>query len=815
MQTLWQDLRYSVRMLLKKPGFMLIAALTLSLGIGASTVVFSLVATIVYPPLPAHEPARVVAIDGVNTRTGMSHLGVSMPDLDDWKARSRSVEQFAALEWPGSLALAGADRPEPVRGMYVSASLFGALGARPIEGRAFSVEEDRPENAGVVIISHGLWRRRFGNDADILGRSLKIEGRFYTVIGVTPPGFELFGAQLFLPLSARPGNWAQNREARDLMVFARLGPGVSATQARAELETIARGLAESYPATNRDIGVRVTPLREWYGGEYKSVAALLFGAVALVLIVACANVAGLLLSRGVERQKEIAVRLALGATRWRIVRQLLTESALLALGGGAIGALLAVWLVDVINLVVPFEWRYHFDVDGNALLFALALSALTALLSGLLPALQASRPDVQEALKEGALKGRRSHRWLNGLVAGDVAVSFLLLVGAGLLLRSAWNFQRIDLGFDPRNTVTMWINMPEYKYRRAREVEAFAAEVSQRWQRLPAVRHAAASHWVGLPQEAGAELGFTVEGAQSRVSGDAPSVLCTAVTEDYFRARGMRLLRGRAFTGADREGAAGVVVVNERLARAFFRDGDALGRQLKLGGRGANRPWLTVVGVSADTRHPNRLELSETPLEIYIPSAQQSFALAWPADAAAMRSVSLLARVYGDPQSLKAALQNEVWAVDREQPVHIVRTMEENVRLESFDKRAMAWVLGSFALVALSLAAIGLYGLLANFVSERTREIGIRLALGAQAENVLGFIVWRGMRLVLLGAALGLLASLALTRWLESMLFGVGAMDPLTFIAIAVLLAGVAFLACWVPARRATKVDPIIALRSE
>jgi putative ABC transport system permease protein len=815
MQTLWQDLRYGARMLLKKPGFILIATLTLGLGIGASTVVFSLVATLVYPPLPAHEPARVVAIDGVNTRTGMSYLGVSLPDLDDWKARSQSVEQFAALEWPGSMALAGADRPELARGVYVSASLFGVLGARPMQGRLFSVEEDRPENAGVVIISHGLWRQRFGNAADVLGRSLKIEGRFYTVIGVMQPGFELFGAQLFLPLSARPGNWAQNREARDLMVFARLGPGVSFTQAQAELETIARGLAQSYPKTNSDIGVRVKSLREWYGGEYKSVAALLFVAVALVLLVACANVAGLLLSRGVERQKEIAVRLALGATRWRIVRQLLVESALLAFGGGAFGALLAVWLVDAINLVVPFQWRYRFGVDGAALFFALALSALTALLSGLLPALQASRPDVQEALKEGALKSRRSHRWLDGLVAGDVAISFLLLVGAGLLLRSAWNFQRIDLGFDPRNTMTMWINMPEYKYRFAREAEAFAAEVLQRWQRLPAVRHAAAAHWVETPQEAGAELGFTVEGAQSRVSGDAPYVLCTAVTEDYFRARGMRLLRGRAFTGADRTGAAGVVVVNELLARTFFSDGDALGRQLKLGGRDANRPWLTIVGVSADTRHPSRLELSETPLEIYIPFAQQSFAQAWPADAAAVRSVNLLARVNGDPQSLKAALQNEVWAVDREQPIHIVRTMEEGVRLESFDKRAMSWVIGSFALVALILAAIGLYGLLANFVSERTREIGIRLALGAQAENVLGFIVWRGMRLVLLGAALGLVAALALTRWLESMLFGVGAMDPLTFISIAGLLAGVAFLACWIPARRAAKVDPMVALREE
>ncbi len=815
MQTLWQDLRFGARMLLKKPGFTLVATLTLTLGIGASTVVFSLVASLVYPPMPANEPARVVAINGVDTQTGQSYLGVSLPDLDDLKARSRSVEQFAALKWPGSLALAGGDRPEALRGMYVSASLFNVLDARPMQGRNFSAGEDRPENATVAIISHGLWQQRFGGAADILGRDLKIEGRFYTVIGVMPPGFELFGAQLFLPLAARPGSDAQNREVRDSLVFARLGPGVSLAQARVELETIARGLAESYPTTNRDIGVKVTAMREWYGGGYKSVAALMFGAVALVLLVACANVAGLLLARGIERQKEIAVRLALGATRWRLVRQLLTESALLALGGGALAVLLASWLVDAINLMVPFEWHLRFGVEGKALFFTLAVSMLTAVLCGLLPALQASRPDLQEALKEGALKSRRSHRWLNGLIAGNVAVSFLLLVCAGLLLRSVWNFQRIDLGFDPRNAVTMWINTLEHKYRRASEVEDFAAEVLQRFQRLPAVRHVAAAHWIGLRQEAGSELGFTVEGAQPQIGDDAPSVLCTAVTEDYFRARGMRLLRGRAFTGADRAGAEGVVIVNERLARAFFPDGDALGRQLKLGGRDNNRPWLTIVGVSADARHPNRLELSETPLDIYIPLAQQSAALAWPADAATMRSISLLARVNGDPQSLKAALQNEVWAVDREQPVHSARTMEENLRLESFDKRAMAWVLGTFAVVALSLAAIGLYGLLANFVNERTREIGIRMALGARAENVLGFMVWRGMRLVLLGAGLGLAAALALTRWLESMLFGVGAADPLTFIVIAGLLVGVAFLACWFPARRATKVNPIIALRCE
>jgi len=609
-----------------------------------------------------------------------------------------------------------------------------------------------------------------------------------------------------------------DRGTRDALVFARLKPGAGAPQAQAELEVIARGLAESYPATNREIGVRVISLREWYGGEYRTVGALLFGAVALLLLVTCANVAGLLLARGVERQKEIAVRLALGATRWQIVRQLLTESMLLALGGGVFGVLLTMWLIEGLNVTIPVEYRWQFAVDGAALWFALAVSMLTALLCGLFPAWQASRPDVHQVLKEGAVKSRRSHRLLNALIVGDVAVSLLLLVCAGLLLRSVWNFQRINLGFDPRNTVTMWLNLPEYKYRRTRDAEAFSADVLQRLQHLPGVRHAAAAHLLDLPGREETGFGFTVAGASPLISGDDPAALCTAVTEDYFAARGMRLLRGRGFTAADRTGAAGAVVVNERLARTFFRDGEALGRQLKLGGRNANLPWLTIVGVIADVRHPNRLELSETPLDLYLPLAQQSFALGWRQDEARMRSISLLARTSGDLQSLKAALPNEVWAVDPEQPIQQIshiRTMEESVRLESFEKRALAWLLGGFALTALGLAAIGLYGLLANFVTERRHEIGIRAALGAQVRDVVRLVVWQGLKPTLLGITTGLAVAFALTRWLESMLFGVNATDPLTFAGVALLLALVALLACWIPARRATKVDPMVALRHD
>jgi len=539
MNALWQDLRYGARMLLKKPGFTLIAVITVALGIGANTTIFSVVAALVYPPLPAADPARVAVVSAVNTQTGMALMGASLPDLEDWRARSQSVEQFAALVWPGMLALAGGERAETVRGLYGSANLFGVLGARPLLGRTFSVDEDKPGNASVAVISHELWQRRFGGEADKLGRTLQIEGRFYSVIGVMPPGFDLFGAQLFLPLAARTGANALNRSARDALVFARLKPGAGAPQAQAELEVIARGLAESYPATNREIGVRVIGLREWYGGEYRTVGALLFGAVALLLLVACANVAGLLLARGVERQKEIAVRLALGATRWQIVRQLLTESMLLALGGGVFGVLLTMWLIEGLNVTIPAEYRWQFAVDGAALWFALAVSALTALLCGLFPAWQASRPDVHQVLKEGAVKSRRSHRLLNALIVGDVAVSLLLLVCAGLLLRSVWNFQRINLGFDPRDTVTMWLNLPEHKYRRTRDAEAFSADVLQRLQRLPGVRHAAAAHLLDLPGREETGFGFTVEGASPLIGGDDPAVLCTAVTEDYVAERSL------------------------------------------------------------------------------------------------------------------------------------------------------------------------------------------------------------------------------------------------------------------------------------
>ncbi len=745
-------------------------------------------------------------------------MGTSMPDVEDLRAASQSVAQIAAFKLLEMLALSEGGRNEPVRALYSTANLFDLLKAQPTMGRTFSIAEDQPGNANVAILSHALWQQRFGGASEIVGRAIKIESHVYNVIGVLPPSFNLFGAELFLPLAARTSNDVQNRDARNLQVFARLKPEASLAQAQTELAGIARGLAASYPATNRAIGVRVVSLREWYGGEYRKTGALLFGAVLLVLLVACANVAGLLLARGVERQKEMAVRLALGATRGRILQQLLTESLLLAVGGGALGVLLAVWLVAGLNIMIPVHYGWRFAVDGAALLFALALSVLTACLSGLFPAWQTTRPDVQQSLKEGVVKSRRSHHLRNALIIGNVAVSLVLLVGTGLLLRSVWNWQHIDLGFDPNGTVTMWLNLSAYKYRRTSDAEHFNTRILQRVQGLPGVQHAATAHnFDGPPREEGS-LGFTVAGATPQLGNDDPAVLSTAVTEDYFAARGIRLIRGRAFTNADSAGAVGVAVVNEKLARTFFGQNEAVGGQLKFGGRNSNLPWLTIVGVIADVRHPNRLEISEVPLDIYIPLAQQSVILGWQQDEARMRYLSLIARTAGDAQSLKAALPREIWALDPEQPIQLdrhVRTMQENVQLDSFEKRALAWLLGAFALTALGLAASGLAGLLARYVAERTHEIGIRTALGAQTADILRLVVWQGLKLTLLGVILGFATAFALARWLESMLFEVRPHDPLTFALIPLLLTVVALLACWLPARRATRVDPLIALRSE
>ena len=808
MKNLGRDLRYGMRMLGRTPGFTSVAIGTLALGIGACAVVFSLVQAMVAPPLAARRPETMVVVSARDLRTGMDYASASMEELRAWQAQSRVVARFAAVQWTGSLGLAEGETAEAVRGAYVSPSLFAVFEAAPALGRAFGADEEQPQNATVAMLGHDLWVRRFGGAREAIGRTVRLDGRPYAIVGVLPPEFVLAGAEVFLPLAARPATARADETERNLLVFGQLRAGASPAQARADLATIAT-------APNREVGVEVRSMREWASGEYRQPATLLFAAVGFVLLIACANVAGLLLARGIDRRREYAVRLALGATRGQIVQQLLIESALLAAAGGVLGFLLSLWAIDGLNAANPFAWRFALRANGAAIGFTAAVSMLAVLLSGLAPALLAARPDVHGFLKEGAAPGRESLRLRNGMIAAQIALSFLLLAGAGLLLRSVWSFSRLPLGFEPRGVATMWLNLAGHRYARTEAAMQFGERLLERFRQTPAVRHAAAAHWIDLPATEN-ETGFTIGGGSLTIGSDAPATLCTAVTSDYFHALGATLLRGRAFDERDRAGGEGVAIVNERLARAIAPNGAVIGRQMKLGGRDAARPWLTIVGVIADVRHPSRLELSEIPFDIYIPFAQQATALTWPANEAAprLRSLGLLVRA-DDPEALRGALQREVWAVDREQPIQQIRLLTEGVRLEAFEKRAMAWLLGAFALAALGLSALGLYGLLAYVVRERRREIGIRLALGAEGRDVVRLIVRQGMALVLLGAAIGLLGALALARLLEGLLFGVRATDPLTWLAAALALGLTALAACWLPARGAARVDPLLALRAE
>jgi putative ABC transport system permease protein len=806
MKNLTHHLRFGVRLFLKRPGFSLTTILTLAVGIGANTAMFSIVSALVFPPLPTPDPARLAVVRSVSQPTGAVLPGTSRDDLEIWRARSRTVERFAAFSWAGPMALTDGGRTEPVRGTRTSANLFETLNVAPLLGRTFTAAEEKPAAANVAVLSYDLWQRRFGGEPSVIGRSVKIEGRFHDVIGVMPERFDVMGAELFLP---------PNAEDRPLQVFARMKPGSDVDAVQNELAAIAKSRAETSPSTNRDLGVNVVSLRQWYGGEFAGFGTLLFGAAALVLLVACANVAGLLIATGIERRKEIAVRLAMGATRAGIIGQLMAENTLLAFLGGTVGVVAANWLIAGLNASIPPEYHWHFTLNAAALAFAVGLSAVTTWLCGFFPAWHTSSPDLNHSLKEGLSKSPGTHRLRNALTIGTISISLFLLVGQGLLIRSLVNWNSLDPGFDPTGTVTLWLNFSGPRFRRTDDAQRRTFETLERMKRLPGVTSVAAANHLPLDQaDAGSGLPFTVDGTGPTALPADPSVLGTAVSEDYFTASGMRLLKGRSFAASDQA----VAVVNDRLARACFPNGDALGRQLKLGGKDDPVPWLTIVGVVADVRHPGRLELSEIPLDIYIPLARQTPLLGWNTDESRMNSVNLIARTTGDPRLVTSLLPKLVWDIDPEQPLQParhIRTLEDSLWRESFEKRGFALLVGLFSVSALSLSAIGLYGLLAGYFLERKHEFGIRAALGAQPTDVMYLVFRQGLKLTLPGIGIGLALALALTRILRSMLFEISPTDPLTFGFAPLFLLGVAWLACLVPARRAARVDPATALRCE
>jgi len=822
MNTLWQDLRYGARLLLKQPGFTLIALLTLALGIGANTAIFSVVNAVLLRPLPYAEPDRLAFIYDSAPGFGIPKFGLMEAEFLRLRDQARALERVS-LYTSTTLTLTGAGEPERVPSGTASGDFFTALGVPITLGRSFKLEEEPQGQGNVVILSHGFWRRKFAANPGVVGQALTLDGRSYTIVGVLPPSFksplELQSEQaveLWVPPGYNPANPCCSH---DLSVVARLRGGQTLAQAQAETSTIMVGVRKDYPGGYPKDGSKrtiVKPLQQEIVGELRRALWVLLAAVFFVLLIACANVANLLLARSESRQKEIAIRAALGAGRARIIRQLLVESLLLAVIGGVLGLLLASWGLGLLPVLgsEKIPRLQEIALDRWVLGFTLLMSLLTGAVFGLAPAFQAVKFDLQTALKEGGRtsaspKGRSRLR--GALVVAEVALSLMLLVGAGLLIRSFWRLQQVDTGFRAERVLTMRLFPPASTYPNDRQVAAFYETLLQRVQSLPGVRDAAVAEGVPLGDRSGGTV-MQTEGQPFEMN-PLNSAGWRVVSPSYFRTLGVRLLRGRFLEDSDQEQATPVAVVNETLARAHWPNEDPLGRRIRLLNRAPERAttvFLTVVGVAADAKNDG---LTEAPRqEVYVPLSQRAAAI----DGMGFeRQMSLAVRTSVEPMNLANAIRQEVWALDRNIPITNVRTMEQILAAVTVQPRFNTILLGIFATVALILSGVGIYGVLSYSVTQRTHEIGIRIALGARPGDVLKLVVRQGMILTLFGIVIGLAASFALTRLMAGLLYDVSATDPATFALIALLLAAVALLACYLPARRATKVDPLVALRYE
>jgi putative ABC transport system permease protein len=798
MQTLWHDLRYGARMLLKKPGFTLVAVITLALGIGANTAIFSVVNGVLLRSLPYREPARLVMLDNVYASTREPNAPQS---AWAWRAQAQSFEQVAMYgAFDGGVNLTGKGEAQRIEATEVSANFFATLGVAAVYGRLFTEEQERPEQMDVALISSSLWQQLYAGSTDVIGQTLHLNGHGFTIIGVAPAALQ-FPRKSDVWIPARLGRKERifTSPTPGHKVFARLKSGVSFEQARAEMQALSKqvGLRET---------VGVTPLHDSLVGKHRAQMLVLLAAVALVLLIACANAANLLLARGAARSKELAVRVALGARRWRLLRQALTESLLLAGLGGALGLLLAVWLRDLLLALSPPEIPRLNEVtlDLRVLGFNLALAMLTGLLVGLLPALQASKVDLLEALKDGAqgISGKVGGRVLSlrgALVAGEIALALVLLAGAGLLIRSFVNVLALDPGFERENILTVSLTLPPRTYNNREKTLAFYQQLTERLQNTPAIVAVGTTNKLPLSRTNFFALLFEVVGRQKQDAFENRFANFLSVSPDYFRAMGIPLLQGRAFTAADTDKAPLVVIINDKMAQQLFPNGDALGQQIKLPQDQTERE---IVGIVRAVRHKN---LEEDPAkDMYLPYLQGGN----PPTTVAIRTA-------GDPLSVVGAVREAVRALDQDLPLYDIKTIEQRVSESVARRRFLVTLMSGFAALALLLAAIGIYGVVSYAVTQRTHEIGVRVALGAQARDVLRLVIGQGMRLAAVGISAGLVASYWLSRFIKTFLFSLSATDPLTFAGITALVAVVALLACYVPARRAMKVDPMVALRYE
>jgi len=806
-QFFWQDLRYGFRTLLRNPGFCAVAILALAMGIGPNTAIFTMVNAVLLKPLPVPEPNRVVMIWGTLLKSGFDQMPVSAADYLEWKKQAHSFDQMsAAFAIPEfGLNVSGAGDPERVSAALASKEFLPALGIKPIVGRNFLPEEDRPGGPPAVLISHALWQRRFHSDPAAIGRSLTVDGIPRTVVGVVPHELgEMVAADLWLPTAINPNN--PERQNHQFGIVARLKPGVTVAESRAEMAVIARRLESAYPATNTGWGVTLFPMAEMFTGRIRPVLLILLGAVGLLLLIACANLANLLLARAATREKEIAIRGALGAGRLRLIRQLLTESLVLALAGGALGLVLAAWGVRLLRSVVPdmFPMLQHMSVDVPVLAFTFGISILTGLLFGLVPAWRSSHTDLNTTLKEAAGRSESaggSHRIRSFLLAGEVALAVLLSVSAGLLLRSFVRVTEVNPGMRTANILTMNLSLPEVKYDTPQKRATFYKDLIERVDALPGVRSAGAV--VFLPLRVSILSfriwvnSFTIEGRPPVPQDKQPLADYRPATPGYFNTMGIALRQGRLFDQHDDLDAKRVVLVNEAMVRKHFPHENPLGQRIVMG-----KP-MEIVGVVADAK----LYGLDAPVEpaVYVPHAQHS----------GDSSMAVVVRTEGDPTVVAAAVRREILKLDPEQPISNVRSMEQVLSDSLMLRRVAMLLLTVFASLALTLATVGIYGLTAYSVSRRTHEIGLRVALGASQSQILRMVVGRGLVTSLIGAAIGVAAAFELTRGLSGMLYGVTATDPLVFAGVPLLLIAVSVLASYVPARKATRIDPLVALRYE
>ncbi|MDX2032924.1 MAG: ABC transporter permease [Blastocatellia bacterium] len=796
MRTLWQDLGYGARLLRKRPVFTGVAVLTLALGIGANTAIFSVINAVLLKPLPYGEPERLITTRG----------NQSAPDLADIRAWSQSYAEIGGITQQ-PLDYTGGSEPRQVRVGHVTGGFFATLGVPAALGRTLTYDDDKPGGERVAVLSDELWRELFDRDPNILGRALPLSGNSFTVVGVMPAGFKAprDNTVLWAPIQVTNAEAAAYRGVHFLQTYLRLKSGVAMEQAATEMRALDQRLAEGHPAENKNRRTVLIPLFDRVIGDASTTLWVLYGAVGLVLLIACANYANLLLVSGAARQQEMTVRVALGAGRSRLIRQILTESVLLSLLGGLVGLLFAQWGVELLLSLKPenLPRLEAIGLDGRVLGFAIFVSIATGLLFGLGPALMATRLNLGDSLKEGERggSGAARHRMRSVLIVVELAMSFLLLAGAGLLIRSFWELRSVQPGFAPENLATMRIDLPEARYKEFSQQSQYREALLAQVNSLPGVQAALVSE---LPL-GGESLNhdFTREGWTLPV-GEEPSVETRSVEGDYFKVMRIPLRAGREFTPFDKESAPLVGIINEALAKAWFANEDPLGKRVRWA-RDEEVRWITIVGVVGDVRHFG-LDAPEEPA-LYTPYSQSG--RAW------KRWMSVVARGTQPAGALMLAVKNAVWKVDSQLPLTKALPMT-SVMAESYAERRFNMLLLSlFAAMALALAGVGIYGVMSYAVAQRTREIGIRMALGAQVRDVLRLVIGQGLRLALLGAALGLLGALAATRLLTTLLFGVRPGDPLTFLAVGLLLLGVALLACWIPARHAAKVDPMTALRRD